>query len=58
MGKSKPGKSLNFDMAKQAALEALKAFKKEERAKSKKRSFHNMRLLMENYLDLVEHYEQ
>lgn len=58
MGKGRVVKSMNYEMAKEAALEALKEYRKEEREKQKRRGFHNMRALMENYLELVEYYEK
>lgn len=57
MSKSKVGYNVS-DTAKQAALEALKEFRKEEREKIRRRSFHNMKALMDNYLELVDHYEK
>lgn len=42
---------------KEAALEALREFRKEERVKVRKGRLRNTRLLMDNYLNLVEHYD-
>ena len=42
---------------KEAALEALREYRKEEREKVRKGRLRNTRLLMDNYLDLIEHYE-
>jgi hypothetical protein len=57
MKKTKVGYNVS-DTARQAALEALKEFRNDEREKTRRRSFHNMKALMENYLELVEHYEK
>ncbi len=42
---------------KEAALEALREFRKEEKEKVRKGRLRNTRLLMDNYLNFVEHYE-
>lgn len=46
------------DRARATALEAVRLYRKEEREQIKRTGYHNMRTLMENYLDLVEHYEK
>ena len=46
------------DRARCTALEAVRLYRKEEREYIKRAGYHNMRTLMENYLDLVEHYEK
>ncbi|NJD02655.1 MAG: hypothetical protein FIA99_08685 [Ruminiclostridium sp.] len=56
MPKNKTG--CMYETAVEAAREAIKLCRQEERDKIRKSSFHNMRCLMENYLDLVEHYEK
>ena len=45
------------EIAKSAALEALKIYKKEEKDKTRKAAFHNTGLLLENFLGFIEHYE-
>ena len=47
-----------FDIAKAAAIEALKLQKEEERQYIKKNRYHNTELLLKNYLSLVDHFEQ
>lgn len=47
----------NYDMAKAAAAEALKAFKEEERRRNRRTRYHNTELLLKNFLSLMEHYE-
>lgn len=42
---------------KEAALEALREFRKEEKEKVRKGRLRNTRLIMDNYLTFVEHYE-
>lgn len=42
---------------KEAALEALREFRKEEKEKTRKGRLRNTRLLMDNYLNFIEHYE-
>jgi len=46
------------DRARATALEAVRIYRQEERDMHKRAGYHNMRTLMENYLDLVEHYEK
>lgn len=46
-----------YDIAKAAALEALKEHKEEERQRVKKTRYHNTELLLKNYLALLDHYE-
>ncbi|EPR12487.1 hypothetical protein [Ruminiclostridium papyrosolvens] len=41
----------------EAALEALKEYRKEEREKVRKGRLRNTRLLMDNYLEFVDHYD-
>jgi hypothetical protein len=45
------------EIAREAAREALKQLKDEERLRIKKARFHNTKILLENYLNLVEHYQ-
>lgn len=53
------GNMMNVDEhAKEIALEAVRLYRKEEREKVRRAGYHNMRILMENYLELVEHYEK
>lgn len=56
MGK-KQGTAKTYDLAKAAALEALKDFKEEERQRNKRTRYHNTELLLKNYLNLMDHYE-
>jgi hypothetical protein len=44
-------------LLKEAALEALREHQKAERDTVRRTRFHNTRLLMDHYLELVEHYE-
>jgi hypothetical protein len=53
----KKGTANNFDTAKAAALEAVKIFKEEERQRVKRTRYHNTELLLKNYLNLLDHYE-
>ena len=46
-----------YDIAKAAAVEALKLQKEEERQYVKKNRYHNTELLLKNYLNLLDHYE-
>lgn len=46
------------DRARATALEAVRIYDKEKRDQVRRAGYHNMRTLMENYLDLVEHYEK
>lgn len=45
------------EASKKAALEALREYKKEEKDKTRKGRLRNTRLLMDNYLNFIEHYE-
>ncbi|ABO49735.1 hypothetical protein Dred_1201 [Desulforamulus reducens MI-1] len=54
---NKKQKEKNFDIAKAAAVEALKDFKEEERQRNKRTRYHNTELLLKNYLSLLDHYE-
>ena len=45
------------EIAKAAAIEALKLQKNEERERIRKNRFHNTELLLKNYLGLVEHFK-
>jgi len=45
-----------YDIAKAAAIEALKLQKEEERQYIKKNRYHNTELLLKNYLNLLDHY--
>jgi hypothetical protein len=58
MAKNKPGYINVDEHARAVAVEAVKIYQKEERERVKRSGYHNMRTLMENYLDLVEHYEK
>lgn len=52
------GNMVNVDEhAKAVALEAVRLFRQEEKEKAKKSSLHNIGLLMDHYLELVDHYE-
>lgn len=57
MGKSQNASTLNIqDVARAAAIEALKLQKNEERQRIRKNRFHNTELLLNNYLGLQEHF--
>ena len=45
------------EVARAAAIEALKLQKTEEREKIRKNKFHNTELLLKHYLGLIEHFE-
>ena len=45
------------ELARAAAIEALKLQKNEERMRIRKNRFHNTELLLKHYLGLVEHFE-
>lgn len=45
------------EAAKEAALEALREYRREEKDKVRKGRLRNTRLLMDNYLTFIEHYE-
>lgn len=55
MGKKNTAKT--FDMVRTAALEAVRIFKEEERQRIKRTRHHNTELLLRNYLNLLDHYE-
>ena len=53
MAKNKNG-MVNFsEIAKEAALEAIKIYRKQEKEKQRKSSLHNIGLLMSHYLDFI-----
>ena len=56
MGK-KPGTVNIHEIARAAAIEALKLQRNEERMRIRKNRFHNTELLLKHYLGLVEHFE-
>jgi hypothetical protein len=58
MSKNKAGYINTSELAREAALEALREFRKEERAKVKKTRFHNTGLLMDHYLEFIDYYEK
>lgn len=45
------------ELARAAAIEALRLQKTEERERTRKNRFHNTELLLKNYLGLVEHFQ-
>jgi hypothetical protein len=45
------------ELARSAALEALKLQKEEERQRTKRTRYHNTELLLKNYLSLLDHYD-
>lgn len=47
-----------YDIAKAAAVAALKEHKEEERQRNRRTRYHNTELLLKNYLSLVDHFEQ
>lgn len=53
----KKNTSKSYDIAKAAAMEALKLQKDEERKQIKRNRYHNTELLLKNYLSLQDHYE-
>jgi len=53
----KKNTATTYDIAKAAAVEALKLQKEEERQYVKKNRYHNTELLLKNYLNLLDHYE-
>ena len=57
MSKNRSGYLNAKDLAVEAAQEAIKLYKKEEKDRSRKDAFHNTGLLMSKYIELVEHYE-
>lgn len=55
---SKKSGTINIqEIARTAAIEALKLQKNDERMRIRKNRFHNTELLLKNYLGLVEHFE-
>lgn len=56
MGK-KPSAVNIQEIARTAALEALKIQKEEERQQIRRTRYHNTELLLKNYLNLLDHYE-
>lgn len=54
MSKNKAGQLNLREVAREAGLEAVKEYKRQEREKARNKRFHNMGLLMENYLDFVD----
>ncbi len=56
MSKNKSGFLNAKELAKEAALEAIKTFKQQEKDQVKKRRLHNTGLLLENYLDFLDYY--
>lgn len=57
MSKNKSGFVNAKDIAKEAAVEAVKEYIRQEKDRLKKRRYHNMGLLMDNYLEFIEHYQ-
>jgi hypothetical protein len=58
MGKKQTVNQINVEeIAKAAAVEALRLQKIEERQRQRKNRFHNTELLLSNYLGLVEHFQ-
>jgi hypothetical protein len=55
VSKKNPEKA--FDIARSAAVEAVKIVKEEERQRNKRTRYHNTELLLRNYLNLLDHYE-
>jgi hypothetical protein len=55
--KNKNGYMNAQDIAVEAAMEAIKRYKQDEKEKIKKTRMHNIGLLMTHYLDFVEHYD-
>ena len=56
MSKNKSGYMNVSDVAREAALEAIKQYKQQEKEHVRKRRLHNTGLLLENYLDFQEYY--
>ena len=46
-----------YDIAKAAAVEALKLLRDEERLRVRRTRYHNTELLLKNYLSLLDHYD-
>lgn len=57
MGGNKSGYINSHELAVDAAREAIKLYKREEKDKVKKDRLHNTGLLMSRYVELAEHYE-
>jgi len=55
LSKKNPEKA--FDIARSAAVEAVKIVKEEERQRNKRTRYHNTELLLKNYLNLLDHHE-
>lgn len=55
---NKPGYMSINEVAKEAALEAFKIYKQQEKANMKKTRLHNTGLLLNHYIDFLDHYEQ
>lgn len=58
MSKNKSGYMNAKDIAKEAATEAVKEYIRQEKDRLRKRRYHNMGLLMDNYLEFLEHYKE
>lgn len=58
MSKNRSGYVNTRELAKEAALEALRQFRKEERQKVKKTRLHNTGLLMDHYIEFIDYYEK
>lgn len=54
---AKKSTAKTYDIAKAAAVEALKIQKDEERRRVRRYRYHNTELLLKNYLNLLDHYE-
>lgn len=46
-----------YEIAKAAAVEALKILREDERQQIRRNRYHNTELLLKNYLNLLDHYE-
>lgn len=46
------------DIAREAALEAIKIYKQQEKERTKRTRLHNTGLLLENYIGFLDHYEK
>lgn len=58
MPRNKSGYVNANDLSREAALEAVRIFQKEEKEKVRKKSLYNVGLLMNHYLDFIDHYEK
>lgn len=47
----------NYDVAKAAAVAALKDFREEERQRNRRTRYQNTELLLKNYLNLIDYFE-